>query len=94
MALDDAVARVLSGEITNAMAVAGILAAAIAQRDGFANCAACRGQLGGAACARGLTSESRSGSGTMSCSDHCCCLPTRKRWWPRACVSRWTVPPI
>lgn len=37
VALDDAVARVLSGEITNAMAVAGILAAAIAQRDGFAS---------------------------------------------------------
>ena len=27
----------MSGEITNAMAVAGILAAAIAQRDGFAS---------------------------------------------------------
>jgi ADP-ribose pyrophosphatase len=37
VALEDAVARVMGGEITNAMAVAGILAAATAQRDGFAN---------------------------------------------------------
>jgi ADP-ribose pyrophosphatase len=36
VALDEAVARVMSGEITNAMAVAGLLAAALAERDGFA----------------------------------------------------------
>ncbi len=36
VALEEAVARVMRGEITNAMAVAGILAAAVAERDGFA----------------------------------------------------------
>ncbi len=36
VALDDALARVMRGEITNAMAVAGILATAVAQRDDFA----------------------------------------------------------
>jgi 8-oxo-dGTP pyrophosphatase MutT (NUDIX family) len=35
--LDDAVARVMNGEITNAMAVAGILAAAVARQDDFAS---------------------------------------------------------
>jgi ADP-ribose pyrophosphatase len=36
VSLDDAVGRVMSGEITNAMAVVGILAAALAERNGFA----------------------------------------------------------
>jgi ADP-ribose pyrophosphatase len=36
VALGEAVARVMRGDITNAMAVAGILAAAVAERDGFA----------------------------------------------------------
>ena len=35
VALDDAVARVMGGEITNAMAVAGILAAASARQSEF-----------------------------------------------------------